>query len=161
RCSRRNARYDAVPGEHTWTIPASCGECGAYIRGTQGTTFAFYEHPKGKRTPKAQGLPWLRERYRPSCGRRPPRRPPECVPSHVPVRERGTRVVALRRVAHDRAHLRHVVVRELAPERVHHELLGHRLDELIGPREQRVAELDRAFHGRAGDEGRLRVDRLA
>jgi TonB family protein len=48
RCSRRNARYDSVTGEHTWTVPASWGDCGAYIKGTPGTTFAFYEHPKQK-----------------------------------------------------------------------------------------------------------------
>jgi TonB family protein len=51
RCSKRNARYDSVAGEHTWTIPASWGNCGAYIKGTPGTTFAFYEHPNQKLVP--------------------------------------------------------------------------------------------------------------
>ena len=48
RCSKRNVRYDSVTGEHTWTIPKSYGDCGAYIKGTPGTTFAFYEYPNEK-----------------------------------------------------------------------------------------------------------------
>jgi hypothetical protein len=45
RCTRRNARYDSVSGEHTWTIPSSWGDCGAYVKGEPGTTFVVYEPP--------------------------------------------------------------------------------------------------------------------
>jgi hypothetical protein len=48
RCSKRNARYYSVTGTHSWTIPESWGDCGAYVKGTPGTTFAFYEDPKQK-----------------------------------------------------------------------------------------------------------------
>jgi len=48
RCTRRNARYDAPTGEHTWTIPQSWGDCGAYVKGDPGTTFVVYEHPNAK-----------------------------------------------------------------------------------------------------------------
>src|SRR5262249_17698887 len=58
----------------------------------------------------------------------------ERVAAHDTVHELREFVVAARGVAHDRAHLRHVVVRELAADRVHHELLGDRLRELVGPR---------------------------
>ena len=53
--------------------------------------------------------------------------------------ERGEPIVVVRRGAHDSAHLRHVVVLELAPDRIHHELLRDRLHELIGAIEQRLA----------------------
>jgi TonB family protein len=46
RCENKYARYDSVAGEPTWTIPATWGTCGAYVRGTPGTTFVLYEFPK-------------------------------------------------------------------------------------------------------------------
>jgi len=48
RCSRRNARYDLLTAEHTWTIAKSWGDCGAYVKGDPGTTFVVYEHPNGE-----------------------------------------------------------------------------------------------------------------
>ena len=45
RCTRRNARFGSVSGEHTWTIPKSWGDCGAYVKGNPGTTFVVYEPP--------------------------------------------------------------------------------------------------------------------
>jgi TonB family protein len=45
RCDRGTRRYYEVSSGLTWSIPESWGDCGAYIKGSEGTTFALYEHP--------------------------------------------------------------------------------------------------------------------
>ncbi len=45
RCKRGTKRYDSFPQDGVWTIPASWGDCGVYIKGEPGTTFVFQEHP--------------------------------------------------------------------------------------------------------------------
>jgi TonB family protein len=45
RCERSTRRYNSIPADSTWTIPQSWGSCGVYIKGEQGTTFAFHEYP--------------------------------------------------------------------------------------------------------------------
>jgi TonB family protein len=45
RCDRGTRRYYEVGSGVTWSIPESWGDCGVYIKGTEGTTFALYEHP--------------------------------------------------------------------------------------------------------------------
>jgi hypothetical protein len=46
RCERGTRRYNAVPADTIWTVPQSWGDCGAYIKGEPGTTFAFREYPR-------------------------------------------------------------------------------------------------------------------
>jgi hypothetical protein len=45
RCSRRNVIFTPVTDEHTWTVPASYGDCSVYLKGMPGATFDFYEYP--------------------------------------------------------------------------------------------------------------------
>jgi len=45
RCDRGTKRYDAIPPESVWRIPASWGKCGVYIKGEPGTTFVLEEYP--------------------------------------------------------------------------------------------------------------------
>jgi TonB family protein len=45
RCSRGTVRYESISAGNTWTVPESWGKCGVYIKGTQGTSFKFHEHP--------------------------------------------------------------------------------------------------------------------
>jgi hypothetical protein len=45
RCDRGTRRYNAVPIDTIWTVPKSWGDCGAYIKGEPGSTFAFHEYP--------------------------------------------------------------------------------------------------------------------
>ena len=45
RCARGTTRYYSVAQDVKWSIPESWGDCGVYIKGKEGTTFAFYEHP--------------------------------------------------------------------------------------------------------------------
>lgn len=45
RCTRGTKRYNSIPADSVWTIPVSWGECGVYIRGEPGATFAFREYP--------------------------------------------------------------------------------------------------------------------
>src|SRR5215510_4084979 len=58
-------------------------------------------------------------------------------------------IAVLRRVAHQRAHGRHVVVLRLASDAVHHQLLGQRRDEDILAIEQRLTQARRTVDGRA------------
>lgn len=46
RCSRRYRKY-SISESTRWTIPASWGSCGVYVKGEEGSTFRFYEHPNG------------------------------------------------------------------------------------------------------------------
>ncbi len=45
RCKKGTATYDSWAKGSVWNIPESWGACGVYIKGTEGTTFAFYEYP--------------------------------------------------------------------------------------------------------------------
>jgi TonB family protein len=45
RCDRGTRRYNTVPADTIWTVPPSWGDCGAYIKGEPGATFAFHEYP--------------------------------------------------------------------------------------------------------------------
>ena len=72
--------------------------------------------------------------------------------------DRREPVVVIFGRAHDGAHLRHVEIFELAPERVHHQFRRQRLHELIGAAQQRLPQLDRPIdrlaarqHGRGVD----------
>ena len=68
----------------------------------------------------------------------------EWVAVHDLHHDRREPIVVFRGLAHDGAHRRHVVVLDEAAERVRHQLLGERLHELLGVREQRVAQIVRA-----------------
>jgi TonB family protein len=46
RCERGRRRYDAIPVDTVWRIPEEWGECGVYLKGEPGTTFAFREYPR-------------------------------------------------------------------------------------------------------------------
>jgi len=45
RCERGTRRYSSVPADTVWTVPASWGDCGIYLKGERGATFAFHEYP--------------------------------------------------------------------------------------------------------------------
>lgn len=45
RCRRGTTRYSNIGDGNAWTVPESWGSCGVYIKGTEGTTFKFHEHP--------------------------------------------------------------------------------------------------------------------
>jgi len=45
RCERGTRRFASVPADTVWTIPASWGECGVYVKGEPGASFAFHEYP--------------------------------------------------------------------------------------------------------------------
>jgi TonB family protein len=47
RCERGTARYGFKGEDELWTVPASWGDCGIYIKGEAGTTFAFQQYPSG------------------------------------------------------------------------------------------------------------------
>lgn len=53
RCTRGTKRYKTIPADSVWTIPASWGECGVYIKGAPGATFAFREYPASYATGSA------------------------------------------------------------------------------------------------------------
>src|SRR4029077_20183421 len=63
-----------------------------------------------------------------------------------PGENRREAVVVARRVAHDRADRRLVVVRRAPSERVGQQLLGERLGEDLGAPQQRLAQADRSIH---------------
>lgn len=44
-CERGTTRYASISEGNTWTVPDSWGDCGVYIKGTEGTTFKFHEYP--------------------------------------------------------------------------------------------------------------------
>jgi TonB family protein len=44
RCTQGTKRYDSFPVDAVWSVPNSWGECGVYIKGEPGTTFAFEEY---------------------------------------------------------------------------------------------------------------------
>src|SRR5690606_28290974 len=68
---------------------------------------------------------------------------PEGIAERDPAHDGLEPVILFGRVAHDRANGRHVLVTNGASERKHHQLLGQRLDELLGTLEQRLAEIRR------------------
>lgn len=45
RCERGTRRYSSVPVDTVWTVPVSWGDCGIYLKGEPGATFAFHEYP--------------------------------------------------------------------------------------------------------------------
>ncbi|HZF31514.1 MAG TPA: energy transducer TonB [Gammaproteobacteria bacterium] len=45
RCTRHNRRFASLPRDAVLKIPDSWGDCGVYIKGDVGTTFAFEEYP--------------------------------------------------------------------------------------------------------------------
>jgi hypothetical protein len=45
RCKQANSRFDTIPEENTFTVPASWDECGVYVKGAEATTFDFLEAP--------------------------------------------------------------------------------------------------------------------
>jgi TonB family protein len=47
RCTRANRRFPSLPENAILQIPDSWGDCSVYIKGAEGTTFAFEEHPAG------------------------------------------------------------------------------------------------------------------
>ncbi|HVY65153.1 MAG TPA: energy transducer TonB [Gammaproteobacteria bacterium] len=47
RCTRANRRFVSMPENTILKIPDSWGECGVYIKGDEGATFAFEEYPAG------------------------------------------------------------------------------------------------------------------
>lgn len=46
RCRRGTIRYQTISEGNTWSVPEAWGQCGAYIKGAEGTTFGFYELPE-------------------------------------------------------------------------------------------------------------------
>jgi TonB family protein len=46
RCERGTRRYSSVPADTVWTVPESWGDCGVYLKGEPGATFAFHEYPR-------------------------------------------------------------------------------------------------------------------
>jgi hypothetical protein len=46
RCTRGTRRYSSVPADTVWTVPESWKDCGVYLKGEPGTTFAFHEYPR-------------------------------------------------------------------------------------------------------------------
>ena len=46
RCTRGTRRYSAVPVDTVWTVPESWEDCGIYVKGEPGATFAFHEYPR-------------------------------------------------------------------------------------------------------------------
>ena len=46
RCERGTRRYSAVPADTVWTVPESWEDCGIYVKGEPGATFAFHEYPR-------------------------------------------------------------------------------------------------------------------
>jgi TonB family protein len=46
RCERGTRRYSSVPADTVWTVPESWGDCGIYLKGEPGATFAFHEYPR-------------------------------------------------------------------------------------------------------------------
>jgi TonB family protein len=47
RCSRANRRFVSLPENAVLKIPDTWGDCGVYVKGDEGTTFAFEEYPAG------------------------------------------------------------------------------------------------------------------
>ncbi len=45
RCTRANRRFVAMPENAVLKIPDAWGDCSVYIKGDEGTTFAFEEYP--------------------------------------------------------------------------------------------------------------------
>jgi TonB family protein len=45
RCERGRRRYGAVVVDTVWRVPEDWGNCGIYIKGEPGATFAFREYP--------------------------------------------------------------------------------------------------------------------
>jgi hypothetical protein len=53
RCERGRRRYDAIPADTVWRVPENWGECGVYLKGEPGSTFAFREYPRTYAAPAA------------------------------------------------------------------------------------------------------------
>jgi TonB family protein len=47
RCTRVNRRFVSMPENSVLKIPDTWGDCSLYIKGEEGTTFAFEEYPAG------------------------------------------------------------------------------------------------------------------
>jgi TonB family protein len=51
RCASGTRRYNTIPVAAVWTVPASWGDCGVYVKGEPGTTFKFHEYPASYAAP--------------------------------------------------------------------------------------------------------------
>jgi TonB family protein len=57
RCPHRRVTFTPPRDEHTWTVPASFGDCRVFLKGTPGATFEFYELPASADEPAAAPTP--------------------------------------------------------------------------------------------------------